>query len=143
MQDSIGESLYKLIHSYKNTLRETAIQSGIKLPVGHIRLLKSLRKKESCNAKAVATQLGLDKSQVTRVIKDLVERGYLTKERHPTNHRSSLLVLTHSGKTLLDHIQTFENTISQEMVIGLTDQQIDQFIQIADTMRHNLEQNND
>ncbi|MBJ7554065.1 MarR family winged helix-turn-helix transcriptional regulator [Marinomonas spartinae] len=142
MQDSIGESLHKLIHSYKSTLRETAIQSGIKLPVGHIRLLKSL-KKEGCIAKAVATQLCLDKSQVTRVINDLVERGYLTKERHPTNHRSSLLILTHSGKTLLDDIQTFEKTISQEMAIGLTDQQVDQFIQIADTMRHNLEQTND
>jgi len=87
--------------------------------------------------------LGLDKSQVTRVINDLVERGYLTKERHPTNHRSSLLALTPPGKTLLDDIQTFEKTISRSMAVGLTAQQIDQFIQIADTMRHNLEQTND
>jgi len=138
MKDSIGESLHQLMHHYRHQLREAAVMSGISIPVSHIRSLKCINKIENCNAKDIADKLSLDKSQITRVLKELVSSGYVEKVRSPNNHRSQLLSLTNSGSELLAKITMLDKAAAESMTQNLTDQQIEDFIRISEKMVSNL-----
>lgn len=139
MKDKIGESLHRLVHSYRSQVKDAAIKSGLSIPVSHIRSLKCIKNIENCSATDIASKLLMDKSQITRTLKELVNEGYVEKQTNPSNHRSQLLFLTDSGSALLTHLMTLEESTRNQMTAGLSSQQIDDFILIADTMRHNLQ----
>ncbi|RBP84684.1 MarR family transcriptional regulator [Marinomonas rhizomae] len=140
MKENIGESLHKLMHHYRHQVRETAAKSGILIPVSHIRSLKCINKITNCSAKDIADRLSLDKSQITRVLKELVSSGYVEKIRSPDNHRSQLLSLTKRGSELLTRITMLDRVAAQNMTQNLTDQQIEDFIHISEIMVNNLNQ---
>ncbi|MBU1296660.1 MAG: MarR family winged helix-turn-helix transcriptional regulator [Gammaproteobacteria bacterium] len=140
MKENIGESLHKLMHHYRHQLREAALKSGISIPVSHIRSLKCINKIEKCSAKDIADRLSLDKSQITRVLKELVQSGYVEKIRSPDNHRSQLLSLTMDGAELLTKITMLERTATENMTQNLTEQQIEDFTRISEIMVSNLDQ---
>ena len=140
MKENIGESLHKLMHHYRQQLREAAFKSGISIPVSHIRSLKCINKIEKCSAKDIADRLSLDKSQITRVLKELVQSGYVEKIRSPDNHRSQLLSLTMDGAELLTKITMLERTATENMTQNLTEQQIEDFTRISEIMVSNLDQ---
>jgi DNA-binding MarR family transcriptional regulator len=140
MKETIGESLHKLMHHYRQQLREAALKSGISTPVSHIRYLKCINKIEQCNAKDIADRLSLDKSQITRVLKELVQSGYVEKVRSPDNHRSQLLSLTKSGEELLAKTTMLDRIAAENMTQNLTEQQIEDFSRISEIMASNLDQ---
>jgi DNA-binding MarR family transcriptional regulator len=142
MRDAIAESLYKLIQSHRSKMKNTATESGISIPISHIRSLKCIKKISNCSASDIAQKLSLDKSQVTRILKELVAEGYVQKRPAPNNHRSQLLVLTEIGNTLLDKLMTLHQQTIEIMTTGLNDQQIIDFINIAETMTNNLSTSN-
>ena len=140
MKESIGESLHTLMHHYRHQLREAALKSGISIPVSHIRSLKCINKIENCSAKDIADRLSLDKSQITRVLKELVHSGYVEKIRSPDNHRSQLLSLTINGAELLAKVTMLDKAATENMTQNLTEQQIEDFIRISEIMVSNLDQ---
>jgi DNA-binding MarR family transcriptional regulator len=140
MKENIGESLHKLMHHYRHQLREAALKSGISIPVSHLRSLKCINKIEKCNAKDIADRLSLDKSQITRVLKELVQSGYVEKVRSPDNHRSQLLSLTKNGEELLAKITMLDRIAAENMTQNLTEQQIEDFSRISEIMVSNLDQ---
>ncbi|MBR7888478.1 MarR family transcriptional regulator [Marinomonas sp. A79] len=138
MNTQLGESLHQLMHSYRNQLRIAALEAGIKLPICQIRSLKCINSIEHCNASDISNQLMLDKSQVARVLKELVNEGLISKAPCPTNHRSQRLNLTSKGeKTLLD-IRTLDQHAAQTMTQNMTEKQINDFIALTSIMLSNL-----
>jgi DNA-binding MarR family transcriptional regulator len=137
MKEKIAESLHKLMHNYRQHIREAAAKSAISIPVTHIRSLKCIRKIRHCSAKDIADKLSLDKSQITRVLKELVNLGYVVKVRDPNNHRSQLLNLTESGDALLDKLMMLDQSAVEKMTHNLTEQQIVDFIHLAEMMTNN------
>lgn len=138
MKEKIGESLHRLIHSYRHQVRESLLSSGVSIPVTHLRSLKCIKKIANCSAKDISDRLALDKSQITRVLKELVGSGYVEKVRNPENHRSQLLSLTQAGDELLTELMTLDQSAVEKMTQNLTEQQINEFIHIAETMVSNL-----
>lgn len=137
MKEKIAESLHQLVHSYRHHMREEASRSGISIPVSHIRSLKCIHRIQNCHAKDIAERLSLDKSQITRVLKELVSLGYVKKVRNPDNHRSQLLSLTESGDALLNKLMALDQLAVEKMTRHLTEQQIVDFIYIAEMMTNN------
>lgn len=134
MKEKIGESLHRLLHYYRQQVRSAALEANIMMPVTHIRSLKCIKKINNCSAKDISDRLSLDKSQVTRVLKELLAGQYIEKVRNPENHRSQLLSLTDSGQEQLSRIMMLEQVAVERMTRNLTDQQINDFISISDTM---------
>lgn len=134
MKENIGESLHRLLHYYRHQVRSAALEANISMPVTHIRSLKCIKKINNCSAKDISGRLSLDKSQVTRVLKELLASRYIAKVRNPENHRSQLLSLTNSGHEQLSRIMKLEQIAVERMTRNLTDQQINDFIRISDTM---------
>ncbi|MBD5772082.1 MarR family winged helix-turn-helix transcriptional regulator [Marinomonas colpomeniae] len=140
MKDSIAESLHKLTHQYRSKMKEAIDTSGVIISVSHIRTLKCIKHINSCTASDIANRISLDKSQVTRILKDLVSEKHVEKIRDPSNHRSQLLNLTNSGNELLIEITKLNTHVIQTMTTGLTDQEVKDFIHIANIMASNLQQ---
>ncbi|NLQ16356.1 SIP domain-containing protein [Marinomonas sp. M1K-6] len=138
MKESMGESLHKLMHSYRGKMREAAAQAGLSIPVSHIRSLKCIKNIKNCSARDIAERLSLDKSQVTRVLKELNCANYVKKIRSPDNHRSQLLSLTKTGDELLESLMILDQAAIKSMTQNLSEQQIENFIHIAQTMTNNL-----
>ncbi|MGO2356524.1 MAG: MarR family winged helix-turn-helix transcriptional regulator [Marinomonas foliarum] len=134
MKENIGESVHRLLHIYRHQVRSAALEANVSMPVTHIRSLKCVNKINNCSAKDISDRLSLDKSQVTRVLKELLTSNYITKVRSPENHRSQLLSLTDLGHEQLSKITTLEQAAVERMTRNLTDQQINDFIRISDTM---------
>lgn len=138
MKETIAEALHQLIHGHRNQMRSLTTSSGISIPVNHIRSLKCIDKIPNCSARDIAHKLSLDKSQITRVLKDLVLEGYVEKNPDPNNHRSQLLTLTKHGETLLIKLTDLHHQSIEVMTAGLSDQQVADFINISETMISNL-----
>jgi DNA-binding MarR family transcriptional regulator len=130
MSDNISEVLHTLISTYRSSIKQAVNQSGIDLPVTHIRSLTCI--------KDIPDRLRLDKSQVTRIIKELFSEGYIEKKPHPSNHRSQTLLLTQLGEEIMNAIHEIDQEMKSKMSLGLTDEQVQGFTVIADIMINNL-----
>ena len=53
---------------------------------------------------ALSRQSGMKKEAVSRCLKKLFEKGYIQKEKHPTDERSYMLSITQSGQEELGKI---------------------------------------
>lgn len=138
MTSNLGESLHRFIHCYKTVLKNTITSADLGLQISHIRALKCINKTSNCSAQAISQKMMLDKSQVTRIIKELMTKGHIEKYPNPDNYRSQLLILTQTGQKILRDIAHLEDTTSKKMTAGLTDQQIQEFEQLVDIMMSNL-----
>ncbi|MEO9274229.1 MarR family winged helix-turn-helix transcriptional regulator [Marinomonas sp. 5E14-1] len=142
MKENISEILHHLIHEYKIKTKNLILNSGISIPISHIRLLKFINNTEHCTASSITRTLSLDKSQVARSLKDLEREGYITKHRHPDNHRSQLLELTENGAILIRDLIQLNQKTTEKMTNELTEQEIKDFIHIAEIMTRNLSSHN-
>ena len=140
MKDSIADSLHKLMHLHRSQIKGIIETSEITLSVSHIRALKCIKHINDCNASDIAHRLSLDKSQITRMLKELVNEKHVEKIRDPKNHRSQLLSLTSTGDQLLVKITKLNTQVIEKMTTGLTDKQIEDFIHTTDIMANNLQQ---
>lgn len=137
---SIGESLHRLIHCYKSEMKRSIAESNLSLHISHIRALKCIKRIPNCSAQSISKKMLLDKSQVTRILKELSNAGHIEKRPNPTNHRSQLLALTLSGQEALKQIEGFEHNTIAKMTAGLTERQTEEFSILADIMTGNLNQ---
>jgi len=140
MQHNISEALHGLTLSYRKALKSLAAETGILIPVTHIRALKCITNIENCSARDIAQKLRLDKSQVARLVKDLLEQDYIEKAKHPTNNRCQVISLTAAGKGLQQKIDHVDKQARTQMCSGMTQQEIESFIQLTELMKSNLTQ---
>ncbi|MEL0614429.1 MarR family winged helix-turn-helix transcriptional regulator [Marinomonas arenicola] len=138
MPSNLDESLHRLIHCYKSQVKRTISDSHLDLHIGHIRALKCIRNIPKCSAQVISQRMNLDKSQVARIIKELLSKGHIEKHPNPDNHRSQLLLLTQSGQSVIDTMITLDSTTSAKMTHGLSEQEITDFKHYAEIMIRNL-----
>ena len=141
MNKSISEALHGVISSYRAALKSAAAKADIELPVTHIRALKCICNMADCSARDIAHRLSLDKSQIARLLKDLHTQGYIYKDQHPVNRRCQSLKLTDKGQALYNKIQSIDQQNRVKMCHGIADAELEQFIQLANRMKDNLNSN--
>lgn len=84
-------------------LREGYLNSRFSLAEG--RVLQQLSQRQNASANTIARDLDLDRGYLSRILRDFVKRGLVTKKRSVSDGRQRLLALTSEGReafTLLD-----------------------------------------
>lgn len=132
------ESLFHLVHALKRQLHEQAGQINLEMAPMHIRVLKIIDRKKTCTAIDIASFLGRDKAQVTRLINTLIEKELLTKAPNPTDKRSHYLCITETGNEVIAKISDIDADTIQKMTKNLTPQEIEEFQRISELMAKNL-----
>ncbi|MEM9128387.1 MAG: MarR family transcriptional regulator [Pseudomonadota bacterium] len=88
-------------------------------PMG-VLLLMQLETLQPCPIQALANLLGRDNSQLTRLIRDLEQKGVLERKPHEKDKRVSLLQLTESGQEFLEDAKGTLTVIVDQVIDPLT-----------------------
>lgn len=130
-----------LAHKFKSMVLRALRDQGIDIVPMHIKSLFCVNRLESCTAVDIAEALDRDKAQITRLIKELIDKELVRKEPNPNDKRSQLIVLTEHGRATLNKVLSIEKTIIEKMHQGMPQEKIDQFDQLSRQMVENLQKN--
>ncbi|HEY6725499.1 MAG TPA: MarR family winged helix-turn-helix transcriptional regulator [Polyangiaceae bacterium] len=136
----IGDTLYRLFHTYRRALLEAHAHSKIALGVSQVRTLKSVGALPDCTAQAIVGRTLLDKAQITRALNDLERAGLIEKRSHPSDGRSSVITPTAAGKRMLRRLHELETQAGARMAAGLAPDELAQFVRLANRMLDNLQE---
>lgn len=77
-------------------LREGYLKSPFSLAEG--RVLQQLAQRQNGSANAIARELDLDRGYLSRILRNFVKQGLVTKKRSASDGRQSILALTSAGR---------------------------------------------
>ena len=91
---------------YRQTVRN--LEQASTVPVGVRAVLDLLRVRESLTVPRIADVLGLSRQFVQRCVNEAEEVGWVESRPNPAHQRSSLVVITESGRELVTGIRAGE-----------------------------------
>lgn len=138
---SLGEAVHRLMHAYKNLLREGIQEQKIELPVTHIRALKGICRSPQSTAHSIAQLMQRDKAQITRALNDLIGAGLILKVDNPLDRRSQLLKPTSKGKKVMAKLDAVEDSAVKQLTRNLEADDLAFFLQISNTMADSVAEN--
>jgi DNA-binding MarR family transcriptional regulator len=94
-----GDGLQRLLQQLARAggLLEAHDHGGVRVSVSEVFALGELSEARALSQQDLAARLGLEKSTVSRLAAGMERRGWLVRERDPTNRRLYRLRLTASG----------------------------------------------
>jgi DNA-binding MarR family transcriptional regulator len=81
-------------------------QSTADLTIAEAAVMRVVAREGSCRSSAVAAQLGVGPSAVSRLLTGLCERGLVERRPDPADGRAELLALTDRGRTTMQERRT-------------------------------------
>lgn len=106
-----GPALFRLVRFWSRRWSGRVLDGRATSPadtgrIQHIQVLEAVAAARRRHAEAtvtdIATQLGIDHSGASRMVRDATAAGYLTRATSPQDRRRVILELTESGTHLLD-----------------------------------------
>jgi DNA-binding MarR family transcriptional regulator len=133
----IGDTLFNAYKAIKTQVEIEFCNLGI--GYGQIKILMMLFAKEECTLKQsdLVTSLGIDKSNASRNILKLKQKGYV--DIVLLNKRDKGIKLTAMGKSLKPVILQGLNSISNKMTCGISEKDLTLTNQVLLNMKGNLE----
>lgn len=135
---NLRETIFALAQAYRVHIKEAVNANELGLNGMHVRCLHAIANCPQCTANAIVNQLGKDKAQIARLIKDMLDKGWLEKHSSEFDKRSQILSLSSSGKALQQQLMQLEKQLEQSFEAGLTKQELDEFSRISSKMLANL-----
>lgn len=89
-------------------------------------------------ATEIVMRSSMDKVVVSRAVKRMEERGFLTRESNAADGRSFLLELSFTGREVFQDLAPKLKAVERQMLAGLTDQDIADFLRVIDRIKSNL-----
>lgn len=132
------DNLFHLVHVLKRQLHEQIEQLELPIAPMHVRVIKIISKQSPCTAMDVVNFLNRDKAQVTRLIKTLIEEGFIEKRPNPEDKRSQCLLTTEKGNEVLSKIKAVDAEIFQKMTLNVSEEELEAFQVVAGKLAENL-----
>jgi DNA-binding MarR family transcriptional regulator len=134
----IQTALIGIISGLKHAMRYAMNDSDIPLSPLYFIILKMIHDHPNCTPMLIAHRCGRDKGQVTRLVKELESQSMVERFPNPEDKRSFFLRLTEQGKTCFGKLERYDIDALEAMTHGLTDEQLQHFLDIANIMSENL-----
>ena len=94
--------------------------AGLKLSLSEVMAMGELSEVEAMSQHELGRLLGLEKSTVSRLAAALERRGWIIREREPSNRRVYRLQLTDVGRTVADRLGEDLRAHHQQLLGALT-----------------------
>ncbi|MDU0330414.1 MULTISPECIES: MarR family winged helix-turn-helix transcriptional regulator [Paenibacillus] len=128
----LGLMMRPLAVQINEILREHGIQ-----PLEWI-VLVELIQDEALTAADLAQRLTIEKPNVTRILKDLVQAGYVSVEISREDKRKKHLHVTEKGRAIYRQVRVFIDALDKEITAGITEEEQQLFLNIIHRIRQNL-----
>jgi DNA-binding MarR family transcriptional regulator len=137
-QESIGKVLSMTHRAHHALVDERLRELGLGVSSGQFFLLLGLYRNDGIHQQELAEYYRIDKAAVARGIKKLEELGLVTRLPSPEDHRKSLLRITEKARELRPLFTNVIGGIEERIRSYLTEEEIDSFLRIAETIRSGL-----
>lgn len=134
--------LYFLINTVAHRLRTRADEALLKsagLTVSQVTALRVIVDEKAVSPGEIARGLGYRKSAMTEMINRLVDAGFITKTRSPTDARAVILKPTERGKKAITKLVDGFSEIDAHVSSALEPEQIEQMTQTLFVMLNAIE----
>ena len=135
------DTFLALTFKFKSVVFKAIREAGMDIVPMEIQSLHCINSISQCTAANMVEQMGRDKGQIARLIKEMIAKGFIRKVPNPHDSRSQLIELTEFGQETLNQMLEIEKDIIKTMQISLSNEQVVQFNEIAITMTQNLKNN--
>lgn len=103
-EEDLQKSIRLFVRSF-GLLDQDRTPCGQPMSPSQAHALQELGQGDGISQQALAEQLGLDKSTISRLVIQLIERGWVVKNANAKNRREVQLSLTQRGQTVLEGVQ--------------------------------------
>ena len=114
----------KLLYQLKLANQEmtTKFEEQTGFSITRYELMQVLRENAPCSQSLIQTALKIDSAAVTRHLKILEEKNYVTRERNKENNREVMVTITNSALQSLETCDAKHKT-EKKFDLGLTEQE--------------------
>lgn len=88
------------------------------------RILFELADKKEVTANALSSELGIDKSYMSRMIKSFEKSGLIVKTPDDTDNRAMIITLTEKGNETIDELVMRSNRQIEQMIAHLSGEEV-------------------
>lgn len=140
---TLREYIFSLSQFYRVNIRSAVNASELGLNGMHVRCMFIIGKTKECTANDMVKQMGRDKAQIARLVKEMLEKGWIVKQASEIDKRSQILSLSNTGADLQLKISVLEQKLEKRIVAGLSTQEVKEFQRICAKMLANLVEHNE
>ena len=98
------------------------------LTTSRAHLIWELVQRGPSTQRALADAMGISARTVTGLTDGLVETGFVTREKHPSDRRAALVTLTAHGQAIAERLQREQHTFAHDLFAGMPRTQFDAFV---------------
>lgn len=135
---TLREYILSLSQHYRINIRTALNANELGLNGMHVRCFDVIANTSDCTANYIVKNMGRDKAQIARLVKEMIDKGWIEKQVSREDKRSQILSLTASGRQLQQRISLLEQEIESTLLKGLSAQDVSDFHRIAAKMLANL-----
>ncbi len=136
--ESIQEQLFGLLFEITAQLRKAIKESPHNVTPMQQKALGFFNHFPGSSQQEFVDRLGRDKAQVTRLIKDLVERELLNRVNDPNDNRSYKIHLSKKGVNVFRQVRKLENKVFNKLLSGFEPEDLEVIQKVFSNMRSNL-----
>lgn len=141
-QPPLGSAIGKLRDLFSQNLRrQFATYDGTRLTIEeYILLYRIHQERETIILQDIVDATGKSKSTILHTIDSLESKGVLTREVNPNDRRQNHLIITDNGLALFKDYFRMEQELTQQLLHGIPDKQIQDFLHTIDRIKANQPQ---
>lgn len=128
----IDQLLYRVLRTIFHYERSIAKSYGLNFQ--QIYALQHLRRNPNARLTEIAAEMELPKFTVSRLIKGLLDEGYISKMQDPADRRNFHLNLEEKGEKVLLAIENTSYTRITTNIQGLSPELINELVEVAERL---------
>ncbi|MCK5069450.1 MAG: MarR family transcriptional regulator [Desulfocapsa sp.] len=137
-EKSVGRQLYLTNQAMTNHAERALKPYGITLE--QFVLLKNISENDGLSQNQLCEIVEKSPANVTRILDRLEKKSFIKRKQNPADRRSTLVVITDQGMEMADKVHTLFESFSEHLTKGISSQEQDNFMNILDIIRGNLDQ---
>jgi len=104
------------------------------------RVLAILAISNNNSVQSITDIIGLDKGAVSRALKKLVDKGYVTIQEDEFNKRAYIINITCQGRSLHDQVYDFSMQREEKLLSGLDERKKDELFQFLKYLKETIDE---
>lgn len=125
---NVSKLLYQL--KIANQEMTSSFEKATGFSITRYELMMILKTKGRCSQTQLQAELKIDSAAVTRHLKILEEKNYVTRERNKDNNREVFVEITNKAKEDLAHCEKEHPSAEQSLNITLSEAEEDYLLQL-------------
>lgn len=137
LKEPLGLTVIRMLRPMFQALEKRAAeQTDIKLTTAQFGLLFTIKQeKEEVILKDIAAKMGKDKSAILRMVDALEKKELLRRAVDLKDKRKNQLIITKKGDRIISEFYEMELTLSKELLLGLTDDDLNSFYKVVNQIK--------